>query len=140
MDDYEKEVEEIRAVNRPILEAFQAWLEKGRLSEKTVKSHCQNMEFFAEYLLYYEPLYSLDEADSGDVHGFLSEWFPRKALWASPTSTRSHMASFRKFFRFMTESGRIEQTVEDEVRETLKENKEAFLDAVGFDDTDDDWW
>lgn len=139
MDDYEKEVKEIRAANKPILAAFQAWLEKDRLSEKTVKSHCQNMEFFAEYLLYYEPLYSLDEADSVDVHGFLVDWFPRKAMWASPASTRSHMASFRKFFKFMTESGRIEQTIEGEVRETLKENKEEFLDAVGFDDMDDDW-
>jgi len=140
MNNYEKEVEKIRAANQPILDAFQAWLEKSGLSEKTVKNHCQNMEFFAEYLIYYEPLQGLDEADSSDVLGFLLDWFPRKAMWASPASTRSHMASFRKFFKFMTESGRIEQTVEDEVRETLKEGKEEFLDAVAFDDMDDDWW
>ena len=64
---------------------------------------------------------------------------PRKAMWASPANTRSYMASFRKFFKFMAETNRIEQTTVDEVRETLKENKEDFLDAVGFDDTEYDW-
>ena len=139
MSDYDQEVEKIRAINQPILEEFQSWLKKSGLSAKTVKNHHENIDFFAEYLVYYEPLYGLDEGDGGDVQAFLLDWYPRKAMWASAANTRSYMASFRKFFKFLAETNRIEHTTVDEVRETLKENKEDFLDAVAFDDTDYDW-
>lgn len=136
MNAYDQKVKKIRAHNQPILDEFQSWLENAGLVSKTVKNHVDNIEFFAEYLVYYEPLYELDEADSGDIYGFLADWFPRKAMWASESSTRSNMASFRKFFKFLRESERIDREIEDEVRETLKENKEKFLEAVEFDDTD----
>lgn len=135
MSDYDQEVEKIRAYNQPILDEFQSWLEKSRLAPKTVKNHVENIDFFTEYLVYYEPLSKLDDADDGDVQSFLGDWFPRKAMWASESSMRSNMASFRKFFKFLQESGRIDDEVEDDVRETLKESKDEFLEAVEFDDT-----
>jgi site-specific recombinase XerD len=76
----------------------------------------------------------LDEADAGDVYSFLADWFPRKAAWASESNTQANMASFRKFFKFLRESNRVDNATEVEVRETLKEHKEEFLDAVGFDE------
>ena len=104
-----------------------------------MKSHIENIDFFAEYLTYYEPLRRLDEADDNDVYSFLADWYPRKAMWASEAYTKAYMGSFRKFFKYLRESNRIEQTTEDEVRETLKENKEDFLDAVEFDDPGYEW-
>ena len=95
----------------------------------------ENIEFFAEYLVYYEPLAKLDEADDSDVYSFLGDWFPRKAMWASESSMKSNMASFRKYFKFLRESGRIKKEVVDDIRETLKENKDEFLEAVAFDDS-----
>jgi site-specific recombinase XerD len=106
-------------------------LEAAGLSKKTVKNHVDNIDFFAEYLVYYEPC-KLDEADASDVYGFLSDWFPRKAMWASPNSTRSNMASFRKFFKFLVETDRTDEDTEAEVREDLKVSKDEFLDAVDF--------
>lgn len=135
--DYDKEVEKMEAYNQPILDEFGSWLEKSGLAQTTVKNHVENMAFFAEYLVYYEPLYALDEADAGDVTSFLLDWFPRKAMWASASSTKSHMATFRKFFKFMNESDRIDEGIEVEVRQTLKDHKDEFLDAVAF---DDDYW
>ena len=135
MSDYDQEVEKIRKYNQPILDEFQAWLEKSGLVRKTVKNHVENIDFFAEYLVYYEPLSKLDEADVSDVYSFLGNWFPRKAMWASESSMRSNMASFRKYFKFLRESRRVEKEVEDEVRETLKESKDEFLEAVEFDDS-----
>ncbi len=44
------------------------------------------------------------------------------------------MASFRKFFKFLGESRRVDDATEVEVRETLKEHKEEFLEAAGFDE------
>ena len=100
--------------NQPILDDFEAWLEQSGLSEKTVKTHVSNIDFFTNYLVYYEPLKKLDEAKEGDVWMFLADWFPRKALWASATSVKSYLASFKKFFRWMGETGRVSpETVAD---------------------------
>ena len=139
MSDYDAEVKLIRTDNRPILDGFQLWLEKSGLAPKTVKSHLGNIDFFAEYLTYYEPLLRLTEADDVDVYEFLMNWYPRKAMWASEANTRSYMASFRKFFRYLKESNRIEHSIVDDVRETLRENKEGFLEAVAFDDDEYEW-
>ncbi len=135
MSDYDQKVKKIRTYNQPILDGFKSWLRKSGLAPKTIKNHVENIDFFADYLVYYEPLSKLDEADNSDVDSFLGDWFPRKAMWASESSTRSNMASFRKFFKFLRESGRVDQEVEDDVREMLKENKDEFLEAVAFDDS-----
>ena len=53
---------------------------------------------------------------------------------ASESSMKSNMASFRKFFKFLSESNRGDDDTEIEVRDSLKENKDELLDAVAFDD------
>ncbi len=100
-----------------------------------------NVEFFAEFLFYYEPLTKLDKADADDMLTFLADWYPRKTTWASPYNTKSYMGSFRKLFKFLVESGRVEKKTEQEIREMLKEGKEEIMGAVNFEDDDDDgWW
>src|SRR5215471_8849020 len=94
-ETYDARVRAIRAYNQPILDEFQAWLEQSGLAEKTIRAHVNNISFFTNYLVYYEPLKKLDEADGGDVRMFLANWFPRKAMWASEGSVKSNMASFR---------------------------------------------
>jgi len=137
MSDYDREVEAIRTYNQPLLEAFQAWLEESGLSEKTVRSHVENIDFFTEYLVYYEPLNRLDQATDSDVFSFLSDWFPRKAMWASVSSVKSYLASFKKFFMWMGEAGHVSQETVAEVIEVLKEGREEFIDAV---DGDSAYW
>jgi len=130
MSDFNKEVAKIEKYNQPIIEGFQAWLEKVNLSAKTIKNHILNIEFFVEYLVSYEPLQKLDEADDQDVYDFLLNYFPHKAMWASETSTKSYMGSFKKFFSYMVETQKISPEIEAEVKETIKEGKQDFLDAV----------
>ncbi|MBD2278874.1 site-specific integrase [Aphanizomenon flos-aquae] len=130
MSDFDKEVAKIKKYNEPIMEGFQAWLKKANLSAKTIKNHILNIEFFAEYLVSYEPLQKLDEADDQDVYDFLLNYFPHKAMWASETSTKSYMGSFKKFFSYMVETQKISPEIEAEVKETIKEGKQDFLDAV----------
>ncbi len=134
MTDYDQEVNKIRIYNQSILDEFQSWLKSTGVTPKTVKNHIDNISFFAEYLVCYEPLNKLDEADVSDVYSFLADWFPRKAMWASESSMKSNMASFRKFFKFLSESNRVDDDTEIEVRDSLKENKDELLDAVAFDD------
>jgi site-specific recombinase XerD len=134
--DYDAQVDVIKEQNAPILASFQKSLEQAGLAKKTVKSHVENIDFFAEYLVYYEPLTRLDEADEGDVSSFLLDWFPRKAMWASVSSTKSYLASFKKFFVWMGETQRIPADVVDDVLTTMKEHRQDFLEAV---DDDDSW-
>ena len=138
-DDYDKEVEAICAENQPILDSFQAWLQESGLSQKTVTSHIGNIAFFAEYLVYYDQIKRLDEANSGDVGMFLSDWFPRKALWASVNTVKSYLASFRKFFKWMGETDCVSSEIAAAVLIMLKEDRDEFLQAVG-DDSPQTWW
>ena len=128
--DYDVRVRAIQAANQPILNAFEVWLEQSGLSEKTIQIHLSNIDFFTNYLVYYEPLKKLDEANSGDVWMFLDDWFPRKALWASITSITSYLASFKKFFRWMGETGRVSPQTVTDVLEILKEERGTFLRNV----------
>jgi hypothetical protein len=40
------------------------------------------------------------------------------------------MGSFKKFFLYMVETQKISPEIESEVKETIKEGKQDFLDAV----------
>src|SRR5260370_1925470 len=120
----------MRANNQPAAENIRFRLEQLDLAEKTVKTHVDNNNFFTNYLVYYEPLKKLDEADSGDVWMFLANWFPRKALWASVPSVKSNIASFKKFFQWMGETGRVSPETVADVFTTLKERRHHFLERV----------
>ena len=129
-ESYDARVQAIRAYNQPVLEDFRAWLEQSGLAEKTIKNHVDNIDFFTEYLVYYEPLEKLDEADGSDVWMFLSDWFPRKAMWASEAYVKSNIASFKKFFQWMEETGRVSPETVADVLSTLKEGRDHFLEAA----------
>ncbi len=130
-ETYEQRVQAIQLANQPILDGFETWLRQAGLSEQTIKEHVDNMRFFAHYLLLYAySLRRLDEATEGAVYDFLENWFPRKALWASVSSMKVYLASFKKFFKWMGATGLVSpQTVED-VLSTLKDSRTLFLRRV----------
>jgi hypothetical protein len=68
--DYDVRVRAVQAANQPILNAFEVWLEQSGLSEKTIQIHVSNIDFFTNYLVYYEPLKKPDEANSGECGCF----------------------------------------------------------------------
>ncbi len=139
LNDYDVQVKAIKAYNQPILDDFQTWLKQRGLSDKTIRRYVSDIDFFTEYLVYYEPLKKLDEADSGDVWTFLSDWFARKAMWASVTGIKSYLTSFKKFFQWMGEIGCVSPEVVAEVLTTLKEDQDEFLASVADDDEDIDF-
>ena len=138
--DYDREVEKIKEQNEPLLAEFEEWLKASGLSAKTINNHYQNITFFAEYLVYYEPLEPLIDADEFDVNGFCGNWFPRKAMWASANSARSNMTTFRKFSKFMVDAGHWSANRNKAIREMLKTNKDEFIEvADSYYDSFDGW-
>jgi len=51
-------------------------------------------------------------------------------MWASITSVKSNIASFRKFFRWMGETGRVSPETVVDALDTLREGRDHFLEAV----------
>jgi hypothetical protein len=130
-ETYEQRVQAIQLANQPILDGFEAWLRQSGLSEPTIKEHVDNMRFFSRYLLLYAySLRRLDEATEGNVYDFLEDWFPRKALWASVSSMKVYLASFKKFFKWMGATGRVSPATVEDVLSTLKDDRNFFLRKV----------
>ncbi len=130
-ETYEQRVQAIQLANQPILDGFENALKQSGLSEQTIKDHVDNVRFFVRYLLLYAySLRRLDEATEGNVYDFLEDWFPRKALWASVSSMKVDLASFKKFFTWMGETGLVAPETVEDVLSTLKDSRNRFLRKV----------
>ena len=130
-ETYEQRVQAIQLANQPILDGFEHALRQSGLSEQTIKAHVDNIRFFARYLLLYSySLRRLDEATEGNVYDFLEDWFPRKALWASVSSMKVYLASFKKFFKWMGATGLVAPETVEDVLSTLKDSRTLFLRKV----------
>jgi len=137
--DFDAECDAIRQKNDVLLEQFALWLSKGGLSEKTVVKHVENIGLYINaFLLYEEP--KPPEKGVTEVGWFLGHWFIRKALWASATSIKGYAASFKKFYSFMLEQGRIDADALDGLKQEIKEEMPSWLenlrrfDSVDWDD------
>ena len=130
-ETYEQRVQAIQLANQPILDGFEHWLRQAGWSEPTIKAHVDNMRFFARYLLVSAySLRRLDEATEGNVYDFLEDWFPRHALWASVSSMKVYLASFKKCFTWMGASGLVAPHTVEDVLSTLKDSRTLFLRKV----------
>ncbi len=95
--EYEQACRVLREENAVLLKDFTDWIRNKGLSEKTVKRHFENIDFYVNKFLLYE---EAKPASSGveEVGYFLGYWFIRKALWASQTSIRSYTENLRKLY------------------------------------------
>jgi intergrase/recombinase len=113
------------------------------LSEKTLKNHLSNIDFYInEYLLYEDAVEAKDGVDS--VSDFLGYWFIKKAMWASESSIKSNATSLKKFYTFLLEKGLIDKEDLQQLKETIKEEMDDWLETLKrYDNPDiemDDVW
>jgi site-specific recombinase XerD len=132
MDDYKKyeaDCKKIRKANQKLLTDFEGWLESSGLSEKTIKNHLANIDFYInEYLLYEEAVEAKDGVDR--VSDFLGYWLIKKAMWASKSSIKANASSLKKFYNFLLEKGLIELDDLNELKETIKEEMNEWLETL----------
>ena len=128
---YEHRARAIQLASQPILDGFGHWLKQAGWREQTIRDHVDNIRFFTKYLAWYTRFqHSLDEATDSDVYWFLADWFPRKALWASVASVKGYLASFKKFFTWMGETGLVSPQIVADVLDTLKFDRDEYLRKV----------
>ena len=148
MSSYEDIVEKIQKRNDNLIYNFAGWLKRSGLGEKTVTKHINNIEFFLnEYLAYQDISESEDEitlcnAEDGIdfIDDFLGYWFIKKALWSSESSIKSNIATFKKFYTFMQSMNLISKDDLKMLNETIKENKDEWIDTVNrYNNLDEDF-
>ena len=128
-EQYEQAGQALREENASLLEEFDSWLRTKGLSDRTVKRHCDKIDFYINEFLLYEditpPAKGVDE-----IGMFLGYWFIRKAMWASQSSMRSYAASLRKFYQFMVERGSVDQEALNELNVRIKEDMPEWLETL----------
>ncbi len=138
---YEKDCKKIRKHNAALLDEFAISLGEKALTEKTIKKHCSNVDFYInEFLLYEE---AREAAEGCEYIGdFLGYWFIRKAMWASPASIKENAASLKLFYQFMHNNGKITKESLDEMKQVIKEEMPEWIATIKrYDDPEvEDVW
>ena len=125
-EQYEKECERIRNENEKILTDFKKWLCDKGLSQRAINRHRSNVDFYINHFLLYED--AIEAASgAGHVGAFLGYWFIRKATWASKAAIKENAASLKKFYRFMSETGKILDGTLGDLKVLIKEEMPDWL-------------
>ena len=83
-------------------------------------------------MVYYEPYSELSEIDTSDVNDFLSDFFPEKASWASETSVKEYITVFKKYFKWMVSTKRMQEDDYLMLLDEIKQSKEEWLSLVDY--------
>jgi hypothetical protein len=132
MDDdnnYEADIEKVRAANKKLLTEFKTWLKAAKLSAATIKKHAFNINFYINEYLLYEDIIE-PEAGSDVVSYFLGYWFIKKATWASASSIKSNATSLTKFYTFLQEKGLVDSATLAELKATIKAEMLEWLATI----------
>jgi hypothetical protein len=128
-------VAEVRARNAELLDTFEHWLRDQGLSARTIRMHLDNLERYAEGYLAEEggnlglPC-PADEAVPADIDEFLADWLRYRTDEALVGRVKSHIASLKKFYTCLRETGQIPMEASDEILALLVEDREYYLDLA----------
>jgi hypothetical protein len=147
MDEYEKyerECKKIREENQIILKRFKTWLQESGLSDKTIRKHLENVQFYInEFLLYEDAVKAKDGAHQ--IGFYLGYWFIKKAMWSSTAQIKASATSLKKFYTFMREQGKINREDLDFMKERIKKEMPEWIatmrryDDPSIDDMNEIW-
>ncbi len=112
---------ELEEETEKLVESFYNHLkqEKG-LSEETSAEHVHHIGFFAvHYLRGYEEK-SLLEVTGMDIEDYLGNWYIRKVWGSGKSDVRSILVAFKKFYKFLQESGSVDEEELDDILSACK--------------------
>ena len=134
---YERKCEEIRECNEGYLVEFEETLVAAGLSDKTIKRHISNVDFYINTYLLREDAQEMPRG-CYTTDDFLGYFFIRKCMWSTPSTIKQNAASFKKFYKCMLAHGHIEQADYDALLADIKEGMPLWLaDCEEFNDPGD---
>ena len=137
-EKYEQECEKIRKENNKLLDLFEKDLTLAGLSQKTIRSHISNVDFYINDYLLREDARPMEDG-VGMVDDFLGYFFIRKCMWSTPSTIKSTAASIKKFYKCMLDHGKIKKKEYDYLCSVIKEGMEQWqTDCAMYNDPDAD--
>ncbi len=130
--EYEKweiQVEQTQKHNQELLNDFSTYLKEKGLKEKTIKKHINNLDFYANTFLLRLEIIPIEKG-ALELDGFLGDFFIRKAMWASKATILENIASFKKFYSYAHEIGKISKDDLQEMIELIKDGKDYWIEEV----------
>lgn len=118
-EQYEKECEEIRNVNGELIKIFENELKEKGFVKKTIKNHIENIDLYInDYLLREDALPM--ESGLTKLDSFFY-FFIHKCMWSTPSGCKAMGASIKKFYKCMTEHGKIDKSDYELLNQDIKE-------------------
>lgn len=137
-EEFEKRCAEIRKVNDDLLELFADDLKRQDLSEKTIKRHITNADFYINEYLIRQDAAAMEEG-IGMVDLFLGNFFIRKCVWSTPAAIKSTAASIKKFYKSMLDHGKIKKKDYEYLCDEIRDGMEGWqMDCEIYNDSDEE--
>ncbi len=130
MEENEKKLEKNSKRNDIFLTEFSDYLKKSDVTDKTIRKHISNINFYLNnFLTYYEDFIVMEDGVN-EVDNFLGDFFIRKCLWASKTSIKEYSASLKKFYKCMLENKHIEEQAYKDLCDEIKQSMDYWLESL----------
>ena len=139
MDNYEEKIKENIKRNKKFIKEFKKWLRGKNLSDKTIKKHVSNVEFYLDDFLNYYDITKMEDGCSM-IDDFLGDWFIRKCMWSSKTSIKENAASIKKFYQCMNELGYVSYDSYNNLCFIIKEHMKYWLEEMDIYENEDDYY
>ena len=128
-EEYEKLCKEQQEKNKLYLDLFQKDLITAGLSQKTIKQHMNNVNFYInDYLLKEEPL-EMSDGCGVMLDMFMGYFFIYKCLWSTPYTIKTTAASIKKFYKCMHAHGYVSKDSYIELCDIIKDSMEEWQDS-----------
>lgn len=115
--------------NNKFLIEFRKYLKTKSLKTNTIKAHVYNIEFYANDFLLRNEIIPVEKGIL-EIGSFLGGFFIRKAIWASKYTIQENIASFKKFYTFLYEIGKVSIIELNQMKELIKEEKSDWIEEI----------
>jgi hypothetical protein len=140
-DNWDEQVGNAEKENDDLIEGFSKYLTGKALDTKTIQKHIDNVDFYVNtFLLRYEIIPA--EKGSYEIGDFLGDFFIRKAMWSTKAAVEQNIVSFKKFYTYLNEIGKLSDEDLFEMKLMIKEETETWIERVVKynSNTDGDWY
>lgn len=111
----------------------------SNLSDKTIKKHIQNVDFFINEYLLNRNNANYEEVNN-EVDLFFRDFFIRKCMWSSPNSIKETAARFKKFYKSMMNHDKFKKTDYDCLCDTIKDEMKSWQESCDYYDSGKSNW
>lgn len=118
-EEYQKECQKIIMENNDLIQIFKTEMEQKGLSQKTIKTHVENVDLYINDFLLRE---DAEHMESGlcRLDSFFY-FFIHKCMWSTPGNVKTTAASLKKFYKCMMGYGKIDKVDYQFFCEKIKE-------------------